>query len=345
MKIHILYPFTDAPFGGANQFLKAIREYFIEINAYEENIENADIILFNSSPDALVSTISNIKYLKYKFKSKIFINRIDGPVSYIRNRNVWIDKAFYAFNSFMCDGTIFQSNWSKEKNYFLGMNKNAFETTILNAPNPKIFYNDNLLDPTQAVKVKIISTSWSSNWKKGFKVYKWLDDNLDFTKYEMTFIGNSPIKFKNIVQKNPMKSESLAAELKQHQIFITASQSDPCSNSLIEAMHSGLVAIGFNDGGHTEIISDGGEVFEKKEEIPILLEKIVKNYNFYRSNNSLLSIEKVGSRYYDFCNNIYTNQVYQVKELTIIKYIIIRIYLTFWKIEEKVYGLKSRLFG
>ena len=38
MKIHILYPFKDGPWGGANQFLKAVKEYFIKRESYTEKI-------------------------------------------------------------------------------------------------------------------------------------------------------------------------------------------------------------------------------------------------------------------------------------------------------------------
>ena len=48
MKIHILYLFKDGPWGGGNQFLKALRNEFIKMNFYEEIPEKADVILFNS---------------------------------------------------------------------------------------------------------------------------------------------------------------------------------------------------------------------------------------------------------------------------------------------------------
>ena len=47
-KIHILFKFIEGPYGGGNQFLKALRDYFNEIGIYSEKPEEADIILFNS---------------------------------------------------------------------------------------------------------------------------------------------------------------------------------------------------------------------------------------------------------------------------------------------------------
>lgn len=347
MKIHILYPFKDGPWGGANQFLKAVKEYFIKKDSYTEKIEEADIILFNSSPSALLLLLLLEAYKLKKNNPKILlINRIDGPVFYIRDRNLFIDKAFYKFNDTICDGTVFQSYWSREKNIYLGMKKNHFETTILNAPNSEIFNKNGKKFFDKNEKVKIIATSWSSNIKKGFEVYKWMDENLDFTKYEMTFIGNSPFKFKNIILKEPMDSETLASELKRHDIFITASQSDPCSNSLIEAMHSGLPALGLDDGGHTEIISCGGEVFKAHGEIPQKLDLIANNYEEYQNNINLPTIDEVGELYFQFLKKIYHEKKasYNPKNPSFIDYLKIKSFVVLWNFEEKLYAIKRRIF-
>lgn len=344
MKIHILYPFKDGPWGGANQFLKAIREYFISINKYTENIESADIILFNSSPLAL-NELSNILFeIKKEFPKKVFINRIDGPVFYIRNRGLFVDKAFYEFNDLMCEGTIFQSNWSKKKNYYLGMKNNIFEATILNAPNPSIFNKDRKKRFNSKSKIRLIATSWSSNIKKGFDTYKWIDENIDFNKYDMTFVGNSPYDFKNIVIKSPMNSIELANELKEHDIYITASQSDPCSNSLIEAMHCGLPVLGLDDGGHTEIISNAGEVFTDNYEIIDKLEKISSSYQKYQSNINLPSLQSIGNLYFEFLRKVHEERkdFAKQKRYLLLGFMKFKVYMTLGIIEEKIYSIKKR---
>jgi glycosyltransferase involved in cell wall biosynthesis len=348
MKIHILYPFKDGPWGGANQFLKAVREYFIKIESYTENIDEADIVLFNSSPSSsLLSLLLECHKLKKNNQKILLINRIDGPVFFIRDRNLFVDKAFYKFNDTICDGTIFQSNWSKEKNIYLGMKKNQYETTILNAPNPDIFNKQDKKTFDKQQKTKLIATSWSNNIKKGFEVYKWMDENLDFSKYEMTFVGNSPFKFKNIILKEPMNSEALANELKSHDIFITASQSDPCSNSLIEAMHCGLPALGLDDGGHTEIISYGGEVFKTSNEISQKLDLIVQSYEKYQKNINLPTIDEVGELYFQFLKKIYDAKENnsKVKFPSTFDYIKTQSYVIMWRLEEKMYAIKRRVFN
>ncbi|MBA7489471.1 hypothetical protein ES702_00005 [subsurface metagenome] len=39
MKIHILYKFIEGPWGGGNQFLKALRDYFRKVGVYSDTPE------------------------------------------------------------------------------------------------------------------------------------------------------------------------------------------------------------------------------------------------------------------------------------------------------------------
>jgi glycosyltransferase involved in cell wall biosynthesis len=300
MKIYILYKINQGPYGGGNQFLKALRDYFISENVYAKNPETADAILFNSHHN-----FKELINLKKRYPEKILIHRIDGPVGLIRQNDKHTDKLIYKINNIIADASIFQSEWSQKKNYELGIKKKKFETVILNAPNPEIFNQSHKIPFNKKQKTKLIATSWSHNLIKGFETYKWLDENLDFLKYEMTFCGNSPYEFKNIKHIKPLPSIELAKQLKIHDIFITASQKDPCSNSLIEALHCGLPAIALNDGGHPEIIGKAGLLFEKKEEIPDLIEKIAENYTAYTQQIALTNMNETGKQYFNFIKKVF----------------------------------------
>ncbi|MCF6240442.1 MAG: glycosyltransferase [Bacteroidales bacterium] len=299
MKINIFFPFSENPIGGGNQFLKALKNYFIKQEIYSENPSDADVILFNSH-----HKINELIKLKKKHPYKIFIHRIDGPVGLIRKNDNYTDKLIYKINDYIADASIFQSKWSQNKNYELGIKNKKYETVIINAPNPEIFNKPDKKHLTSK-KIKLIATSWSHNMIKGFKIYKWLDENLDFSKYEMTFCGNSPFQFKKIKHIKPLPSKELAKQLKMHDIFITASKNDPCSNSLIEAMHCGLPAIALNDGGHPEIIGKGGLLFNQKEEIPCLIKKIIENYILYTEKIDLPDMNETGRQYLDFIQQIF----------------------------------------
>ncbi|MFX0022752.1 MAG: glycosyltransferase [Candidatus Hermodarchaeota archaeon] len=308
MKIHIFYGFKHEPWGGANQFLKFLKKYFISQNNYESNPQKADIILFNSYPFNEEWRFKEL--IKLKRLNKIIIHRINGPLSIVRGDKVsrLYDDILYCFNQLYADATIFQSNWSKAQNYRSGLKKNKMEQVILNATDPTIFrYNQRAPDKN---KIEIVAISWSKNIKKGFKTYSFLDDNLDFSKYEMIFIGNSPFKFKNINQIDPISTTELAKRLSEYDIYLTASIDDPCSNSLIEAISAGLVILAVNSGGHPEILAatNSGLLFDDESVVIQKLEELVDNFTKFSQNIKPLSITRIGDEYIDFFNRVDINK-------------------------------------
>lgn len=225
-----------------------------------------------------------------------------------------------------------------ERNHELGMKKKEFETVINNAPDPLIFNTEDKVSFSNDRKIRLIATSWSSNWNKGFEAYKWLDENLDFQKYEMIFIGNTPIKFKNIKHLSPISTNEIAVKLKASNIFILASRFEACSNSLLEALHCGLPVVGANGSSSPELIGNGGETFNTPEQIPPLLEKIMNNYYEYQSCIKVSPIDEIGKKYYDFisqvCDRIKTGQQ-EIKPLGFKDYITVKTRIAYSKISGR----------
>lgn len=349
IKVCILYNFRNGPWGGTNQFLKALKKEFKKFHFYENTIENSDVIIFNSYPFGNEIAFDNILKLKETYPKKIIIYRLDGPISLYRGRDKDIDEIIKLFNKLFADGIIFQSNWCKEQNKKLFGILSKYETVIYNAPDNEIFNRKGKKEFNPNRKIKLIATSWSANWRKGFEIYKFLDENLDFSKYEVTFVGNSPIEFKNIKWIKPVPSEKLARILKEHDIYITASQNDPCSNALIEALSCGLPAVALNDGGHPELVQKGGELFKGKEDVIEKIEKVAENYQYYQSQIPEFSIKKVAQEYYDFAKKIYQDVQggkYFPKKVDFsvkINFYKMKLMITRWKIKNKIETIKRKL--
>ena len=88
VKIHIVYNFTDTPFGGANQFLKALRNYFIENKCYSKTIEDSDVIILNSHLYGQgISLFKIIWTHRQLLKERTVLHRVDGPVSLYQSNN------------------------------------------------------------------------------------------------------------------------------------------------------------------------------------------------------------------------------------------------------------------
>lgn len=313
MKIHISFPFKEGPWGGGNQFLKALKKEFEKKELYTQKPEEADVILFNSHHQ-----YNRVAKLKQQYPKTVFVHRIDGPVYTIRNQDLYLDKAIYRLNELLADGTVFQSDWSKKENKKLGIQESPFTITIHNAADKELFNTAN--KPTyKKGKLKIVTTCWSANPRKGFPLYKYLDKHLDTAQFMFTYIGNSPITFKNTKHIPPLSTKEVAKELQKHHVFLTASQKDPCSNSLIEALQSGLPAIALQDGGHPELIKKGGVCFKNKQELFAGLQQLQQQYTFYQKHIDIADMEDVAKAYIEFMKNIHTQKnkgKYAPKKLT-----------------------------
>jgi glycosyltransferase involved in cell wall biosynthesis len=329
LKVHIAYKIQQTNIGGGNQFLRTLKNYLQSVGAYEENRCLADVILFNSHHH-----IAEAAKLKYSFPDKIFIHRIDGPMKIYNSPSDRRDNMVFLANKLLADATVFQSAWSQQKNHESKLPEKSFETVIHNATDEKIFNRNDKLPFSTSRKIKLIAASWSANWNKGFETYKWLDENLDFSKYQMTFIGSSPVKFRNIEHLPPVDSRQLAEKFKQSDIFIFASSIEACSNLLLEAMCCGLPAVAPNSSSNPQIVAKGGEVFDTPSDIPLLFEKIVNNYSNYVSSIRTSSIEEVGKAYYDFMRKVYDEL--PRKKLGKIAYLRLIIEILFWRIVNKI---------
>jgi len=307
MKIHILYEMQDGAWGGGNQFQKALRGYLQERDAYAEEIEKTDAIFTNSHHWG--KNLWEVFKLKRYNPKLVIIHRVDGPISVVRaqSQSMMVDMAIIRFNDFFADGTIFQSKWSKRQCFSIGMNHQKPNVVVLNAPDPEIFYTATR-SQKQNYKIRLMASSWSGNWRKGFDIYQYLDENLDFSRYEVTFVGNSPVTFKNIVQKAPLPSQELADELRRHDFYITGSIDDPCSNSLIEAMHCGLIPIARNSGGHPEIIRKTGVLYEGVKDVISKIEHAVRRQDVMRSTLCPPTLNEVGAAYMEFAKRISEQQ-------------------------------------
>lgn len=300
-EITILHKFQKPPYGGGNQFLLALEKELkgrgLDVGRNKIG-KNTKVCLFN----AFHFDFDELSLLHKKFDPKM-VHRVDGPVSLYRGVDQGIDKKMSELNQRLADRTIFQSNYSLINYQKLGLDfKNP--RVIPNAPDPEIFNRQGRISPPDGSrKIRIIAMSWSPNRRKGAPIYEYLDKNLDYSRFEFTFLGNCPYTFINATHIKPVPSLEVAKLLKNHDIYITASENDPCSNALIEALTCGLPAVYLNSGGHPELVKDGGEKFTGTENVIEAIEKIAQNYKKYQDSIRMLSLQEVVDQYIEVFNS------------------------------------------
>lgn len=296
------HEFHKPPYGGGNQFMLALR------SALEKRGVRIRINELNSSVDVHLcnSAWFNIDALRKagERESIRMIHRIDGPVSVYRGTDRQEDDIIFGINRELATATVFQSAWCYERSLAMGY-KPVAPVIFHNAVDDRIFHPKAKPRNQLAEKrVKIVSAAWSDNPRKGLDLFLWLDENLDFSRYEYTFVGRVKASFRNIRHIGPLPSKQLAKLLREQDIYISASRSEPCSNALLEAMACGLPALYMNDGGNPEIVQLGGEPFDGKGDVLSQLNKIAENIDHYRAALYVHSIDYTALRYIDLAREI-----------------------------------------
>lgn len=291
MKVYLCYDFKNNGWGGGNQFLKALKKSLKKLGHITDSPEDSDIILFNAHQEA-----QKVISLKIKYPNKLFVQRMDGLYKLYNHKGDDRQDISIRLNQKIADATIFQNHWSRNEYLKSGLKDSGLYAVIGNAPDKDIFHSN--YNKTNSSVIRLVCTSWSINKNKGFKYYQHLDNNLDFKKYSFTYIGKNPeIKFKNIKKTGPFNSQTLAKKLREYDIFVTGSKYECCSNSLLEALSSGLPAIGLNSGGTPEIIKSAGELFNSKEDIISSIDKVSSDIENYRSKIDIKNINDISEEY------------------------------------------------
>lgn len=295
LTVSIFREFVKPPYGGGNQFMLALKGAMenLGVNVLVNEVSRyVDGYYF----DSLWFDEKILRKLE-KIPNPVVIHRIDGPIHLYRGKDKDIDDKIFAVNASLATSTVIQSDFTLEKVIETGY-RPVRPVVIRNAADASIFHPPAIRrEPGR--KLRVIATSWSDNPNKGGPTYKWLEENLDYDRFEFTFVGRCSEKLVRARSLPAVPSGDLAKLLQEHDLYLTASQNDPCSNALIEALSCGLPAIALRSGGHPELVGQGGLCFKGKEEIPDLLARIAGDYETYRARVSPPRMADVVERYLD----------------------------------------------
>lgn len=294
LRINLVYNFVKPPYGGGNQFFLALREGLrrqgakVYANRFREDV---DIHVCNST----WFDVERFERFCDRTGARM-LHRIDGPIALYRGTDLDLDRSVFTLNERVATGTVLQSNWSKGRLEDLGFH-GVRPTVIRNAVDPGIFHPDGRNEFSEDRKIRLISMSWSPNPRKGSAIYRWLDENLDFDRFEYTFLGRTPEPFENINVVPPVPSEGVASALRDHDVYITAGQNECCSNALIEALACGLPALYLDSGANAELVRGGGLPFQAAEEIPARLDRLVADYQRYQDEIDIEPLSVITRKY------------------------------------------------
>ena len=288
--VAVFHEFHRPPYGGGNQFLLAlVGEFRRRGLAVEANRVSG------ATPACLYNSFNfDFQRLRRFTRDSVrMVHRVDGPIGLYRGFDDGTDRRITAINE-LADATILQSQYSLDKHRELGLELRN-PAVIHNTVDPAIFHPP----PQRAAheRIRVIATSWSDNPRKGADVLRWLDANLDFGTYELTFAGRTQETFARIHVVGPLASEQLADLLREQDVFLAASRDDPCSNALLEGLACGLPAVFLRSGGHPELVGDAGVGFDAAEEVPAALEGLKAELEQRRAAIRVPALSDVADRY------------------------------------------------
>lgn len=290
--IAVFHTFVPPPYGGGNQFLRALWD---EWQRRGWRLENNTV---SPATRACVFNAFNfdlVRLRRFRRAGCRMVHRVDGPVSVYRGSDDAIDRRIAEMNAELADVTVFQSEYSRRRHEQMGL---AFTNphVIRNAADPRLFHPPAAPRPRRE-RISLITTSWSDNPNKGAAVFKWLEEHLDWRRFDLTFVGRSAVRFERIRTLPPVPSRELADLLRAHDVFISASQHESCSNALIEALSCGLPALYIESGANREIVGDAGLAFTAPQELPALLERMAGELDTFRARIQAPSIAAVADAY------------------------------------------------
>ena len=290
--VAVFHEFHRPPYGGGNQFLLALRG---ELERRGLSVEVNRVS--GGTPACLYNSFNfDFRRLRRFARDDVrMVHRVDGPIGAYRGFDDGTDRRIVEINR-LAAATILQSCFSLDKHRELGLELRN-PVVIHNTVDPAIFHPPSEREPYD--RLRVVTTSWSDNPRKGADVLAWLDEHLDFAEYEVTFAGRTQQEFRNVRVVGPLASEALADVLRAHDVFLASSLDDPCSNALLEGLACGLPAVFRRSGGHPELVGDAGVGFDAPEEVPAALARLRTEFEQRRAAIRVRPLAEVADRYLD----------------------------------------------
>lgn len=285
------------PWGGGSQFVGNMVEFLKKRN--HEIVfklkKKIDLIFITANFHDIDPKIIKLKKKNPHTKILHRINECDK-----RKNTTDVDNRIFKINK-LADFTVFISQWLAD--YFVEKGFNRSYKVIYNGCDPNSFFP--VKEKRSEKPINLVTHHWSNAWMKGFDIYTKLDKiigerkDLSFTYIGRYYQGYTP---KNTKLISPLYGKDLGKELRNHDIYVTASRWEPCGMHHIEGARCGLPILFHSDGGGiNESCRHYGEEYHDIESFFYALDKIIASYEEYRNKirYDFLNMNRANKEYYD----------------------------------------------
>jgi hypothetical protein len=280
----------DTPWGGGNKFAISLAEYLRsrgwEVSSSLDKSGIDIVLLTEPRRYSESSTFNQLRISRYIVSNPdtIVVHRINNCDA---GRNtINLNRTLARANS-SADATVFISDYLRKVFIDNGYIKSKNYIVIKNGADTRIFNRDYRKKWDRSGPLKLVTHHWSSNYNKGFDIYRELDSivasKVGGIDIEFCYIGNIPrgFKFKNTTVIPPLDGESLAREIKKNHVYITGAIGEGAGMHHIEAALCGLPLVYRDSGALPEYCDGFGVKFQGPGGLTGSLKKIIDSYEDY----------------------------------------------------------------
>ncbi len=252
MKLLINRQAKRTPWGGGTHFVTLFADYMAArghtvVHSFSYGIDA--ILMIDPRPEDGINDVNRIKAYKILNPKVKIVHRINDT-DIARGTN-FLDKLNIDSNLDVADYTVFISQWLKDYYVKRGFDNGRPSTVITNGCDLSTFAP--VEKPAlEGRKLKIVTHHWSDNFNKGFDAYITLDkhlqsaDDIEFTYVGRYFKDYKPLKTRIVP---PLYGKELAAEVANHDIYLTGARYEACGMHHVEGAACGLPVIYHSSGG------------------------------------------------------------------------------------------------
>lgn len=296
-------------FGGGNQFAHALKKY-LEAQGHRVTPTLTDpaidiILLTEPRPWSASSAFDIVQALTYQKQHPNA--RIVHRINECDERK---GRPFKLHNQLLCatatsaDAVIFVSQWLQGLHKAQCPALKNQSTVIHSAADAQWFNSKGTATWNATEPLRIVTHHWAPNWRKGWDVYQKLDSLINEKLYDrvtFTVIGRTPpdVALQKTTILKPLSGKQLAAELKQHHVYISASLNEPAGMHYIEALQCGLPILYRTSGSLPEYCRGYGIAFDGPDDIEQALTAMIREYTHHKEamTHFTYTAKDMGKRY------------------------------------------------
>jgi len=280
VKIYLNREPVNGPWGGGNKIIQTLSSALVADGhevVYQLNTPNIDLIYCQDPrPNARGEWYQHIINYKNQFGTKV-IQRVGDVGSHGKPELTELVKKTCALS----DRVIFTSQWAQD---YIGYKENN-AVVVHNAPVSQFYeYRNN----TNVSKIKLVTHHWSTNIRKGFELYRQLDNLISaMPRWEFTYVGSLP---KNFVFSNTNyipatgDNKKLGKIISDSTIYLTASEEEAGANHVLEGMAAGLPVVYHSNGGSVKEYAERfGAGFNDTQTMIDAISNVFNNYQLYKN--------------------------------------------------------------